>query len=103
LIAPRSESDKGGKLCHLESDFAAYITPGLQLAFLDRERVLLNGQTLAGENATRTFWVCGAGAFVVLKALAFDGRGANKDAYDLYFILRNYGAGLHDVVKNYCR
>jgi hypothetical protein len=34
---------------------------------------------------------------VVLKALAFDSRGENKDAYDLYYVVRNYGAGPEDV------
>jgi hypothetical protein len=35
-----------------------------------------------------------ADAYVVLKALAFDSRGENKDAYDLFYVVRNYGVGL---------
>jgi len=35
---------------------------------------------------------------VIAKALAFDGRGENKDAYDLFYVLRNYGAGVEDIV-----
>lgn len=58
----------------------------------------IDGRTLFGEKATRDFWICGAGAFVVLKAFAFDGRGENKDAYDLYYVIRNYGAGVDGVV-----
>ena len=50
-----------------EQDFAAVITPGLHLAFQD------------------------------LKALAFQQRGENKDAYDLYYLVRNYGKGVEDV------
>ena len=57
----------------------------------------LAGETLFGERATRDVWVCGAGGFVVLKALAFDGRGENKDAYDLFYVVRNYGSGPRDV------
>lgn len=34
-----------------------------------------------------------AGTYVVLKALAFDSRGENKDAYDLFYVVRNYGVG----------
>ena len=97
LIAPSSDTDVGGTLRDIERDFAAIITPGLALAFQDRERVRLEGRTIRGENATRDVWVCGPGAFVVLKALAFRGRGENKDAYDLYYVVRNYGAGLEDV------
>src|SRR5437879_3071426 len=51
-----------------------------------------------GETARRDVRVCGASAFVVLKALAFHIRGENKDAYDLFYPLRNYGGGVSDVV-----
>jgi hypothetical protein len=34
---------------------------------------------------------------VVLKALAFRNRGKYKDAYDLYYHIRNYGGGAQDV------
>jgi len=34
---------------------------------------------------------------VVLKALAFRGRGENKDAYDLYYVIRNFGESVEDV------
>lgn len=33
----------------------------------------------------------------MLKALAFDSRGENKDAYDLYYVMRHYGESLADV------
>lgn len=98
LIQPSLAGDKGGALRNIEPDFAAVIAPGLALAFRDRERVTIDGRTLFGEKASREFWVCGAGAYVVLKALAFESRGENKDAYDLYYVIRNYGAGVGDVV-----
>lgn len=99
VIPPSLAKDKGGDLRHIEKDFAAVITPGLHLAFLDRQKVTLAGYTLLGEKASRDIWVCGPGAYVVLKALAFDLRGKNKDAYDLYFVIRNYGRGIDDVYK----
>jgi hypothetical protein len=98
LIPPTSPEERGGSLRDLEPDFAAVVAPGLHLAFRDRVRVSLSGQTIAGEDATREIWVCGAGAFVVLKALAFDLRGENKDAYDLFYVLRNYGDGAENLV-----
>jgi hypothetical protein len=97
LIPPSREGDRGGRLRDIEPDFAAIIAPGLRCAFRDRARVTLHGRTLFGEQATRDVWVCGAGAYVVLKALAFDSRGENKDAYDFFYIVRNYGAGVDDV------
>lgn len=78
LMPPKSVDERGGSLRSLEPDFAAVVAPGLQLAFRDRVLVSLSGQTIAGEDATRDIWVCGAGAFVVLKALAFGLRGENK-------------------------
>jgi hypothetical protein len=99
VIPPSLEKDKGGDLRHIEKDFAAVITPGLRLAFRDRQKVTLSGNTLLGEKASRDIWVCGPGAYVVLKALAFDQRGENKDAYDLYFVIRNYGRGVDDICE----
>jgi hypothetical protein len=97
LIPPSRPTDQGGRLRNIESDFAAVIAPGLTLAFRDRRRVRIDGRTILGEKATREVWVCGPGAFVVLKALAFLGRGENKDAYDLYYLVRNFGSGVEDV------
>ncbi|NCQ34547.1 hypothetical protein GW813_05590, partial [bacterium] len=89
--------DVGGALRNIEADFAAVIAPGLHLAFRDRRRVPLSGQTIMGEDAARDVWVCGPGAYVVLKALAFGSRGENKDAYDLFYVVRNFGSGIEDV------
>lgn len=97
LIPPSRDGDRGGKLRNIEPDFAAIIAPGLRCAFRDRVRVTLEGRTLFGEKATRDAWVCGPGAYIVLKALAFEGRGENKDAYDLFYVLRNYRSGIDDV------
>jgi hypothetical protein len=97
LIQPSLPGDQGGRLRNIESDFAALIAPGLDLAFRDQHRVTIDGLTLLGEKASRQVWSCGAGAFVILKALAFAGRGENKDAYDLYYVIRNYGSGVDDV------
>ena len=99
LIPPSLDTDKGGDLRHIEKDFAAVITPGLRLAFQDKKKVSLKGVTLKGEKAEREIWVCGPGAFIVLKALAFHQRGENKDAYDLYFVIRNYGSGIDEFCE----
>lgn len=99
LIPPSLHDDRGGKLRNIEPDFAAIIAPGLHLAFKDKERISLSGQTILGEEAVRVVWVCGPGAYVVLKAIAFRLRGENKDAYDLYYLLKNYGSGIDDVAN----
>jgi len=99
LIPATLGNDKGGKLRNLEEGFAAIITPGLELAFEDKRLVTLEGETLFHEEASREVWVCEAGAFTILKALAFEGRGENKDAYDLIYLLQNYGNGIDDVFQ----
>ena len=101
LIPPSFETDKGGKIRHLENDFAAIIAPGLELAFRDFETININATTLRGERANRDVRVSGAGAYVVLKALSFRNRGENKDAYDLYYVIRNYGDGVEDVAARF--
>ena len=88
---------EGGKIRNIEEVFAAVITPGLMLAFSDRKKITLSGTTIKAETATRDIWVCGPGSFVVLKALAFRNRRENKDAYDLYYHIRNYGEGVQNV------
>jgi hypothetical protein len=100
LIEPEPSTEaQAGKLFDLTKDWAAIIAPGLHLAFKNNCTVKLNGKTIAGETAARDIRVCGAGAFLVLKALAFHLRGENKDAYDLFYLLRNYGHGVADVAK----
>lgn len=94
LIPPASDVDADDqRIQNLEADFAAIVTPGLNLVLRDRRQVTLSGRTLLDEKATRKVWVCGPGAFVVLKALAFRGRGEPKDAYDLFYVLANFGSG----------
>jgi hypothetical protein len=40
----------------------------------------------------------GPGAYVILEALDFKNRGENKDAYDLFYLLRHFGNGIGEVV-----
>ncbi len=97
LIETEDAEKRAGGLMNLERDFAAFIVPGLHLAFADREKITLHENTILGEEAKRDVWVCGPGAFVVLKAQAFHLRGENKDAYDLFYFLCNYGNGVGDI------
>ena len=97
LIPPVDEEAVPGKLQPLEKGLAAFIISGLEVAFRDRMRVRISGTTLFGETASREIPVCNPGAFIVLKALAFRNRGSFKDAYDLFYMARNYGNGSEDV------
>jgi len=99
LMPPSQATDQGGRLKNLEKGFAAIIIPGLELAFQDRTQVALEGTTPFGEQAKRSLWVCEAGAFTVLKAIAFRGRGEHKDAYDLVYVLLNDPRGVAEIAR----
>ncbi len=98
LIPPPDDMARGGTVFHIESDLAAFVTPGLELAFEDQRPRELAGPVPSGAWASRTIPVCGPGAFTVLKALAFGNRTENKDAYDLFYVWR--GVGLDDVATS---
>lgn len=101
LISPTGEEEEGGSIKHLEGDLAAIIIPGLELAFEDLCEVELSGTRLDGAEATQKIPVCGPGAFVLLKALACDRRGKDKDKYDLFYMIRNYGEGPPTVAGHF--
>jgi hypothetical protein len=99
LIEPEGAENEPGSVLSLTADWGAIVVPGLHLAFQNNKIVRLSGKTIADEtvHCGREVRVCGAGAFVALKALVFHTRGENKDAYDLFYLLRSYGAGVLDV------
>lgn len=100
LIEPEEGAEaQAGRLFPLTKDWAAIVAPGLHLAFKNNRKITLRGSTIMDETAERDIRVCGAGAFVVLKSLAFHIRGENKDAYDLFYMLRNYGRGVSDITE----
>lgn len=91
LVPPTENAAAGGTVHHFEADFAAIVTPGLDLAFKDRRLKELSGRVSSGAMVTRSVPVCGPGAFTVLKALAFGNRTEPKDAYDLFYVWRAVG------------
>lgn len=99
LLAPVEGAEVGGRVLSLEGDFGVLIAPGLELAFEEREDVTIDGQTLKGERVTRTIPVCGPGAFVVLKALAFADRAEPKDAFDLVYVVRRSPGGADAIAE----
>lgn len=86
--------EEAGKVLTLESDFGAVQVPGLDLAFRDHLRVSLSREGAAAGAEKRQITVCGHGAFVVLKALAHRVRNEHKDAYDIYYVLRQLPGGM---------
>lgn len=77
--------------------------PGLELAFLERELIQMDGHTLRGEQVSRIIPVCGPGALIVLKALALADRDEPKDAYDIIYVLRHWPHGITDIADRIAR
>lgn len=89
LMPPVPPDEQGeGALKGLERDFAAVTMLGLDLALQHRISIQLEGKDLIGRPTSREVPVCHPAVLVMLKALAISGRDVNKDAYDLFFVLK---------------
>jgi len=103
LMSPSPGHEEGARLHDLEPDLAALVTKGLDFAFDERVEVELEGETIKREKLRRVIPVCGPGAFVVLKALAFTDRMEPKDAYDLTYVLRRFPESPGSIVERMAR
>ena len=103
LIPPTEDDDQGGRIKHLEDDFAAIIAPGLELAFEKPVLVTLEGKTLRGAEFEAKLQVCSPAAFMVLKGLAIRLRGKDKDEYDIYYMLRNHPDAVDTIAAEFAR
>jgi hypothetical protein len=97
LIAPQQPKAAAGDLVRVDEGLEAVVTPGLRLAFRDRELVRVSRGPRGDRGPSPVIGVCGPGAFVVLKALACRGRHEDKDAYDVHYVIRHYGNAVEDL------
>lgn len=74
-----------------ERKLSAFGVPGARIALHDFQEIVLIGELLEGGKSRVTVRVAGPVAFIVMKALAFEGRGESKDAYDLIYVLKKHG------------
>lgn len=99
LISPNKQGVKPGKLTQIENDFAAITVEGIDLAFATRRQITIRDMLPNGSVLSRQVWVCGPGAFIILKSIAYHLRGENKDAYDLFYVLREVNP--EETIKDY--
>lgn len=95
------QSSSQNRLTNIETDLAALNVEGLELAFISPKRVEIEDELSGGGRLARTVQICAPAAFIVLKAMAYKGRGENKDAYDLFYVLRE--SNLDEVVDDFAR
>ena len=64
---------------------------GIDLAFEDCEELAIEGMMPDGTRNVVRAMIVRPGAFVMIKAFAMADRAKEKDAYDIAFVLNNYG------------
>ncbi len=74
-------------------DFRAIEADGARFALGHKQALTFQGHITDGRQNTITLQIASLPAFIVMKAYALDGRDKTKDAYDLYFCLKNAPEG----------
>lgn len=77
----------------LVDDFAVLKASGGDLPLLFNELVEMKGMMPDGINNTVEIAVCSIPALLAMKGYALLGRKKEKDAYDVYYCIRNYPGG----------
>ncbi len=99
-----ADGGAGGEIAELpgERRLSALKIPGAHLIIRDHIVVELTAALLDERGvATETVRLANVVPFVVLKALAYEDRFEEKDAYDLVYCLMHYGRGPEDVAAQF--
>lgn len=78
----------------LIEDFRVQGVNGTDLAIRLAEDFNLTGNMPGGGSNTVTISVCSIPAFLAMKGFAVEKRHKRKDAYDIYYVIRNYPDGI---------
>jgi hypothetical protein len=83
----------------LTTDFATQRAFGADLATRFYKLVAIEGDMPEGGRNTVLIAVASIPALLAMKGYALDGRTKQKDAYDVYFSIRNYPGGIEALVE----
>lgn len=86
----------------LITDFAVQRADGADLATRFYQMVAVSGPMPAGGTNRVEIAVCSIPALLAMKGHALAGRYKQKDAYDIYYCVRNYPGGI-DALAEECR
>ena len=84
------------------SDFAVQKADGADLAIRYHEMVAVKARMPGGASNRVEIAVCSIPALLAMKGHALNGRLKNKDAYDVYYCVRNFPGGI-DALAEECR
>ena len=85
----------------LVEDFRVQGANGTDLAIRLAQDFKLTGNMPGGGTNTVTISVCSIPAFLAMKGFAVEKRHKQKDAYDIYYAIRNYPDGVPALAKAY--
>jgi hypothetical protein len=86
----------------LIDDFAVQRADGTDLALRFQQLVSINGPMPGGGTNRVEIAVCSIPALLAMKGHAIEGRYKQKDAYDIYYCIRNHPDGI-DALAGACR
>ena len=98
FLMPRDAvvSKKGPKLIE---GFAVQKADGADLGVTYQEVIEVTGTMPSGGTNRVRIAVCTIPAFLAMKGHALDGRKKEKDAYDVYYAIRNYPGGVPAIAE----
>lgn len=74
---------------------------GCDIAFTDPVSVMIEGELPNGAKDSAEIMVASIVAFLTMKAIVLDNRLKEKDAYDIYYCLKQYGGDLDRLVTEF--
>lgn len=86
----------------LTTEFATQRASGADLAHIFYKMVAIEGTMPKGGTNRVMIAVASIPALLAMKGFALEGRYKQKDAYDVYFSIRNYPGGIEELVTD-CR
>jgi hypothetical protein len=82
-------------------DIQARKAKGCDLAFDMNHQVTIEGRLPDGPLLKRNIKIAGIVPFIVMKGYAIVSRSKEKDAYDIYWCLRNFPGGIDAIVADF--
>lgn len=98
FLTPTYHGPANSLMHRVDGEISAIQTKGLGLALKSPLKCTISGTNSAGDQVEEIVNVCRPVAYIILKALAFDGRRKDKDVYDMMFVLEHYQNGVDSVI-----
>jgi predicted nucleotidyltransferase len=100
FLKPAGKRSSGGKT-RLLPDFRPLDADGCAAAFIQPERVPIEGHMISGAENRVQVPVASVPDFLIMKAYALAGRDKPKDAYDICFCLDNAPGGIEALASDW--